>query len=245
MSAPDPADAGGGTPGWYGKLPAAGDFLTRRLPGSFVQTWDHWLQHGLAQGRDRFGPIDILINNAGAATSAPFLETDADAFRTEARDWLTANFPPSLAGVDVAMMNATGPVEGDADGAGNRLHDAAQIGLGAAAIGFDEGKVGGCAVAHANLLVEFGDPDGWQAGFVIRPVLEPKRLQSSASGLEEGNDPGEIIGASGTMIDSDGPHVTVVGADNLVIVVVGDRKQIDEQIATLEMPVEYLEADKL
>lgn len=33
-------------------------------------------------GRDRFGPIDILINNAGAATSAPFLKTDADALRT-------------------------------------------------------------------------------------------------------------------------------------------------------------------
>ena len=32
-------------------------------------------------GRDRFGPIDILINNAGAATSGPFLKTDADAFR--------------------------------------------------------------------------------------------------------------------------------------------------------------------
>lgn len=32
-------------------------------------------------GRDRFGPIDILINNAGAATSAPFVKTDADAFR--------------------------------------------------------------------------------------------------------------------------------------------------------------------
>lgn len=32
-------------------------------------------------GRDRFGPIDILINNAGAATSAPFLKTDAGAFR--------------------------------------------------------------------------------------------------------------------------------------------------------------------
>lgn len=42
--------------GWYGKLPTAGDFLSRRLPGSFVQTWDHWLQRGLAQGRDRFGP---------------------------------------------------------------------------------------------------------------------------------------------------------------------------------------------
>ncbi|MEQ5787347.1 insulinase family protein [Erythrobacter sp. NFXS35] len=36
-----------------------------------------------------------------------------------------------------------------------------------------------------------------------------------------------------------------LGSDNLVIVVVGDRMQIDEQIATLGMPVEYLEADKL
>jgi NAD(P)-dependent dehydrogenase (short-subunit alcohol dehydrogenase family) len=32
-------------------------------------------------GRDRFGPIDILVNNAGAATSAPFLKTDADDLR--------------------------------------------------------------------------------------------------------------------------------------------------------------------
>ena len=32
-------------------------------------------------GRDRFGPVDILINNAGAASSAPFLKTDADALR--------------------------------------------------------------------------------------------------------------------------------------------------------------------
>lgn len=32
-------------------------------------------------GRDRFGPIDILVNSAGAATSAPFLQTDAEALR--------------------------------------------------------------------------------------------------------------------------------------------------------------------
>jgi NAD(P)-dependent dehydrogenase (short-subunit alcohol dehydrogenase family) len=32
-------------------------------------------------GRDRFGPVDILVNNAGAASSAPFLKTDAEAFR--------------------------------------------------------------------------------------------------------------------------------------------------------------------
>ena len=31
---------------------------------------------------------------------ADFGSTDVEAFRTEARDWLTANFPPSLVGVD-------------------------------------------------------------------------------------------------------------------------------------------------
>jgi zinc protease len=36
-----------------------------------------------------------------------------------------------------------------------------------------------------------------------------------------------------------------LGNNDLVIVVVGDRKQIDSQIETLGMPVEYLEADKL
>ena len=40
------------------------------------------LAAAIEAGRDRFGPIDILINNAGAATSAPFLKTDADALRT-------------------------------------------------------------------------------------------------------------------------------------------------------------------
>lgn len=39
------------------------------------------LAAALEAGRDRFGPLDILINNAGAAASAPFLKTDADAFR--------------------------------------------------------------------------------------------------------------------------------------------------------------------
>ena len=34
--------------------------------------------------------------------------------------------------------------------------------------------------------------------------------------------PGEIIGAQGAMIDSDGPHVTLIGADNIVVVVDGE-----------------------
>jgi type VI secretion system protein ImpM len=31
-------------PGWYGKRPSLGDFVTRRLPVEFVTTWDAWLQ---------------------------------------------------------------------------------------------------------------------------------------------------------------------------------------------------------
>lgn len=39
------------------------------------------LTAAIEAGRDRFGPVDILINNAGAASSAPFLKTGADDLR--------------------------------------------------------------------------------------------------------------------------------------------------------------------
>ncbi|OZI63861.1 type VI secretion system-associated protein TagF [Bordetella genomosp. 1] len=43
--------AGAGALGWYGKLPAAGDFVHRRLPRELIAWWDKWLQHGLASLR--------------------------------------------------------------------------------------------------------------------------------------------------------------------------------------------------
>lgn len=43
--------------GWYGKLPAVGDFVCHALPDSFVGGWDAWLREGMAlaagtQGED-------------------------------------------------------------------------------------------------------------------------------------------------------------------------------------------------
>lgn len=35
-------------PGCYGKIPALGDFLSRNLPGTFVEAWDGWLRRVLA-----------------------------------------------------------------------------------------------------------------------------------------------------------------------------------------------------
>ncbi len=42
-------------PGWYGKLPFLGDFAGRRLPSSFVRTWDDWLQSVIYGARSLLG----------------------------------------------------------------------------------------------------------------------------------------------------------------------------------------------
>ena len=53
---PPAADAGApGGVGLYGKLPARGDFLTRRLPRDFVDAWDRWLQEVMDATRQATG----------------------------------------------------------------------------------------------------------------------------------------------------------------------------------------------
>jgi type VI secretion system protein ImpM len=41
--------------GLYGKLPCAGDFVTRSLPATFVMHWDDWLQRCLLASRTKLG----------------------------------------------------------------------------------------------------------------------------------------------------------------------------------------------
>jgi type VI secretion system protein ImpM len=41
--------------GFYGKLPAKGDFLHRHLPRDFVDAWDDWLQGGMHESREALG----------------------------------------------------------------------------------------------------------------------------------------------------------------------------------------------
>lgn len=43
------------TPGWYGKIPTTGDFVSRRLPAAFCEAWDRWLQQAMAGSRERLG----------------------------------------------------------------------------------------------------------------------------------------------------------------------------------------------
>lgn len=41
--------------GWYGKIPGAGDFIARRLPATFSEPWDRWLQGAIEVSKQRLG----------------------------------------------------------------------------------------------------------------------------------------------------------------------------------------------
>lgn len=56
--------AGRGT-GFFGKLPALGDFVERALPAEFVTPWDAWLQRAIAASRAGLGEqwLDIYLTS--------------------------------------------------------------------------------------------------------------------------------------------------------------------------------------
>jgi type VI secretion system protein ImpM len=56
MSAsPVTATGAAGAAGWFGKMPALGDFASRRLPTQWIDSWDGWLQHELVRSRAALG----------------------------------------------------------------------------------------------------------------------------------------------------------------------------------------------
>lgn len=52
LNGPGGAEA---APGFYGKVPDKGDFVSRRLPRSVIAPWDRWLQDAIAASRERMG----------------------------------------------------------------------------------------------------------------------------------------------------------------------------------------------
>jgi NAD(P)-dependent dehydrogenase (short-subunit alcohol dehydrogenase family) len=55
------------------------------------------VEEGLASATERLGPVDVLINNAGAADSSPFARTTSDAWHTMLEMNLTGAFLMSRA----------------------------------------------------------------------------------------------------------------------------------------------------
>jgi type VI secretion system protein ImpM len=70
------------SPGFFGKLPGQGDFVTRRLPMEFLRVWDPWLQTSLAESREALGdgwldayltsPIWQFVLTGGVAGQTPW-----------------------------------------------------------------------------------------------------------------------------------------------------------------------------
>lgn len=68
-------------PGFFGKVPAVGDFVSRRLPRDFIDPWDQWLQASIASSRQQLqddwldsylnSPIWRFALSAGTAGALP------------------------------------------------------------------------------------------------------------------------------------------------------------------------------
>ena len=52
-------------PGFYGKVPGLGDFVSRRLPNDFIQPWDLWLRESLASSQSQLGDawLDVYLTS--------------------------------------------------------------------------------------------------------------------------------------------------------------------------------------
>lgn len=69
--------------GYYGKLPARGDFVTQRLSAGFVAVWDEWLRAGIVESQATLGdgwldaylaaPIWRFVLPAAAAGGVPMI----------------------------------------------------------------------------------------------------------------------------------------------------------------------------
>jgi len=52
-------------PGFFGKVPDVGDFVSRRLPQDFIKPWDLWLQNAISRSREQLGPewLEIYLTS--------------------------------------------------------------------------------------------------------------------------------------------------------------------------------------
>ncbi len=97
--------------GFFGKIPARGDFVRGGLPRAFVDPWDAWLQHVLSDSRERLGarwlpawmeaPIWHFVLPAGHCGAAAVLGVWMPSIDSAGR-----HFPLTLARVGILPRRA-------------------------------------------------------------------------------------------------------------------------------------------
>lgn len=150
--------------GFFGKLPSNGDFLERRVPGSFREVWDAWLQRSLTASREELGSrwLDCYLTSplwrfflsdgvAGAASYLGLLLPSVDRVGRYFPLTVVAELPGGLAPLGMARAAADWFAEVEAlctavleDSDAELEHfDAALAASGARLAGVDELQVAG------------------------------------------------------------------------------------------------------
>jgi len=120
------------SPGWFGKMPNLGDFVSRRLPHEFIRGWDEWLQSGMAKARTELGaawPARYLVAPVRRFWLAPGLlgDTSWAGVLMPSVDGVGRYFPLTIAaavtGLDLAAVLAAGPWFRAIDAAGRKVLD--------------------------------------------------------------------------------------------------------------------------
>jgi len=99
-------------------LEKVADSLSEAQALSFDVTDEAAVEAGLATAVERFGPVDILINNAGAAESTPFGRTTLAAWRAMLEVNLTGTFLVSRAALPAMVERGWGRIVSVASTAG-------------------------------------------------------------------------------------------------------------------------------
>ncbi|VFR37031.1 Protein phosphatase ImpM [plant metagenome] len=105
--------------GWYGKIPAAGDFVHRGVPRELIAWWDKWAQHGLsalkqmpldAQREFTAAPLWNFAIPAGPGAGAVQLGTVAPSRDRVGRLYpLWAVWSVPLAAYESSVLDGAGP----------------------------------------------------------------------------------------------------------------------------------------
>ncbi|HVJ51635.1 MAG TPA: type VI secretion system-associated protein TagF [Aliidongia sp.] len=124
-------------PGYYGKVPARGDFVSRRLARSIVDPWDDWLQQAIQASQEQLGsawidlylvaPIWRFVLAGGLCGPAPLA-----GILMPSVDSVGRNFPLLIA-VELPPQSSLGAVAG---GAGAWFEDAESMALDSLRDGF-------------------------------------------------------------------------------------------------------------
>lgn len=160
-----PVTGGARVSGFYGKLPARGDFVTVALPGSFTRPWDGWLA-------DRLGASQVVLG------------TDWVNAWLEAPVWRFA-LAPGLAGPDAVL----GVMLPSVDRAGRYfpLTFAAQFpAAGPRQTGGDADWLDRCEAAGRAALEQDAPPDALPALMGAAPSVGPD-LDHGAAFWTEGS----------------------------------------------------------